>query len=56
MKALRRIAVITLAIALSGGCMNRADIDKHFENQEKIIAKLDELKKAGPAGKAPAHA
>ena len=55
MKALRRIAVITLAIALSGGCMNRADIDKHFENQEKIIAKLDELKKAGPAGKAPAR-
>ena len=35
--------------------MNRADIDKHFENQEKIIAKLDELKKAGPAGKAPAR-
>ena len=30
--------------------MNRADIDKHFENQEKIIAKLDELKKqAQPA-------
>lgn len=55
MKALRRIAVITLTIALTGGCMNRADIDKHFENQEKIIAKLDELNKAGPAGKAPAR-
>ena len=51
MKALRRIAVITLAIALSGGCMNRADIDKHFENQEKIIAKLDELKRQAQQAK-----
>ena len=51
MKALRRIAVITLAVALSGGCMNRADIDKHFENQEKIIAKLDELKKQAQQAK-----
>ena len=54
MKALRHFAVITLAVALTSGCMNRADIDKHFENQEKIIAKLDEMKKAGPA-KAPAR-
>ncbi len=50
--AAKSVLVAALGLGLAA-CVTRGEIDKLKENQEKILAKLDSLEKAGPRAPTP---
>ena len=53
MKQFARVCVALLVVAGLTGCISRDELNELKANQDKILKKLDEVAKAGPARKAP---
>lgn len=51
MKQIARACVVMLVVAGLTGCVSRDEINEIKENQGKILKKLDEVAKAGPAAR-----